>query len=501
MTHRISLSIAFICALSLIVWSCVDVSTTNITTQDYRSLARFYDVAVDTSGSLALTLDGATMGNLSLTQKIDYASVKAGNRTLTFAGTTQPVNFNTDEQSTVFIHPLLKGRRFLNLGEGDSKKNNALYAARANVRFVNLAQGNPLSIREGSATGSAIEASVAYEAASAYDSLTVGPHTFFAVAMGSYLATINGAGAHATVATMSSASGAFDVSLDNGVVYSIADTVDNSHRFYTAANFYMAPPGSNGPAIQAIDVSGQTITFQGASLTSTDSTIAATGTGKFTLTSNATRDSFSLAYTVSATIDSTDTITDGYFHDAAGIVRTFESSDTLTNRTATFDSVWQRSDAQSLTAALVDSLLKGKVYVDFHSKRHPTGLMRAFLMPDSFTVNTFAGQWNDSTLVDSLRQKFAAGKIYVNFLTVANPAGDIRGQLTVDPAKGHYGIASLPTDSTYVAGHMYTIVAAGTGSGLKLFKLADRQVGVSKAAMKLEKPASSSIRTTKSSHK
>jgi|GEM_PF-6407056 len=499
MTHRISLSIAFICALSLIVWSCVDVSTTNITTQDYRSLARFYDVAVDTSGSLALTIDGATMGNLSLGQKIDYASVAAGNRTLAFAGTTQPVNFNTDEQSTVFIHPLLKGRRFFNLGEGDSRKNNAPNARRANVRFVNLAQGNPLSFREGSATGSAIEASVAYEASSAYDSLAVGRHTFFAVATGSYLATINGA--HAAVATKSSASGAFDVSLDNGVVYSIADTVDNSHRFYTSAKFYEAPVGSNGPAIQMIDVSGQRITFQGASMTSTDATVNATGTGKFTLTSNATRDSFWLAYTVSATIDSTDTITDGHFHDAAGVVRTFDSGDSLTNVTATFDSTWQTGDAQSLTAALVDSLLKGRIYVDFHSKRHPAGLMHAYLMPDSFTVNNFSGQWSDSTLTDSLRREFTAGKVYVNFLTAANPAGDIRGQLTVDPAKGQYGIASLPSDSIYVAGHVYTIVAAGTGSGLKLFKFADRQVGVSKAAMKIEKPASSSVLRAKSSHK
>ena len=72
----------------------------------------------------------------------------------------------------------------------------------------------------------------------------------------------------------------------------------------------------------------------------------------------------------------------------------------------------------------------------------------------------------------------------MNFPTATNPAGKIRGQLPVDPAKGHYGVGSLstanPADTVFTAGRLYSVVAYPEGTKLRLHKIANRQVGLTK---------------------
>ena len=494
MTPRISYLTVFIllCGLSIVLWSCVDVSTTNLATQDYRTLARFYDAAVDTAGSIALTVDGASLGNLSLSQSINYTSIKAGARNLAFAGVTQTITFNTDDQVTIIVHPSVKGKRFFYAGEGDSKKNNAVYSTRPNVRFVNLSQGNALSFREGSASGAAWEGSVAYESESAYDSLPTGAHHFFVVATGDYLATIDGA--QDNVVTRSSASGSFELSYDNGLTYSISDTVDNSQGFYTAAHFHLGAVGVSGPVLEPIDVSVQTISIGDVALAPVDTTVLASGKGSFSMNADAGRTTDTLTFSVSLKPDSANPFTSAEFDSVGGVAPlSMIATGAPTFLDTTVAGQW------AFSGAIYSAVMRGKVYVNVKTAAHPTGALKGTIVPDSFTVNTFAGTWNDSTLADSVKQDFVAGKIYVNFHTVANPAGQIRGQVLVDPDKGHYGVTSLAVDSTYLAGHAYTIVSVGTGSTMKLYKFTDRQVGVTKQTAGIQASAPPAVRTAKNS--
>ena len=79
------------------------------------------------------------------------------------------------------------------------------------------------------------------------------------------------------------------------------------------------------------------------------------------------------------------------------------------------------------------------------------------------------------SVVDSL----VAGRIYVNFHTSRNPDGRVRGDVVVDPAKGQYGISSLAA-SSFDAGRKYIVVAVGSGKSLQLLKYSERQAGLTK---------------------
>jgi len=346
-------------------------------------------------------------------------------------------------------------------------------------------------------------------------------------------AGLSGANEVPAVTTNSHGTGTFTLNKTDGLTYSIHVDVDNTNGFFTAAHFHNAPAGSNGPVVQAIDVTKQMVSFpvtalSGAQVVPPVAQTTATGSATFTLY----RDS--LQYSITVTRDVFDTSFTGanFRLGAAGlvgpVVKTI-SSTTFGNQT--FTGTWKSTDTEPLTSVLVGEILAGNVYVNFESQGHPLGLLRAQLINDDMTTNTFAGTWSGETLTDALLDEFAYGNIYVNFHTATNPGGEIRaqvtpdefttntyegtlaagtipaalrslfnsggmyvnfhtashpsglvrGQLAVDPDAGEYGVATMAA-SEFLAGRVYTVVAVGSGSTLELIKLSNRQAGVAKPA-------------------
>lgn len=496
MIYRTFNLIVILVGTSFILWNCVDVSEPTISTQNYRSLVRFVHVAGDAPASGPVTVDGASVGSIAFGQSTAYLDLPSGSRSLSFAGTPQNVAFNTDDQATVLVHSLDGSNRFLYLLEGDKSKNNGIPGV-AKVKFVNVAKGSAanISFREGSATGTNLAASVGFVSAPTYSQVTPGSHTIYVASTGTYMDTIDGSQEVPPVTTTSSGTGTFTLSATGGIVYNISVTSDNSQGFYLFAHFHNAPAGIIGGVVKAINVSGQQITFPAASLSGLNEVppeiTTASGTGVFTLTANAARDTFSLAYSIAVTADTLDSVfIAAHFHTGAagangGIVRTLATGpfgDT------TITGTWSTGDSEPLTAGLVTELLAGRIYVNFHSVIRPGGAIRAQVTPNPTSTNAFSGTWNDPSLTDSLKREVVLGNIYVNFHTAANPVGQIRGKLVVDPSKGDYGVASLPAaDTSFAAGNMYTIVASGSGTSLQLLKLTDR-LGPNKPAAGLSKP-------------
>ena len=475
-----------LCGLSFVVWSCVDVNTTNVTTQDYRSTVRFIDVATDSSASHVLTVDGGSVATLALGDSSVYLSLHSGNRLLNFVD-SQRVNFNTDEQGTVLIHSKVQGKRFLFLLEGDQKRNNAK-AGVASVRFVNAADSSAatLAFRDVSALGTDLAGSVSYFAASGYTDVTPGPHSLFVVSNeGS--AVLDGSQPVPATSSISSGGGRFALGSSTGLQYLLTVNADNSQGFYTAAHFRNADSGATGPVIYTLNLASQEITFSGLKLIGANEippdTVGTSASGDFVLTADSARTQFSLKYTITATVDAGDTLTSATFRTGAAgvtgpVVKNIVAAGKMLDTTLT--GFWKTSDAQSLTSALVDSIMAGVVYVDFHSVKHPSGVIRAQLVYDPTSTSIFAGTWSDPSLTAALRTKLLSGKVYVNLVTKANLTGQIRGQL-IFPSAGKVGVASLPV-YYYAVGHRYTVVATGAGTTLNLYKFAERQVGVTKPA-------------------
>jgi hypothetical protein len=261
-------------------------------------------------------------------------------------------------------------------------------------------------------------------------------------------------------------------------------TVHSDYRdsLYTAAHFHVGLPGVNGPVIQPVDITGQVITFpdvtlNGSNESSPDPSVTSTAVGTFSFS----RDGLSYSIVLHPSgLDSP--FVAGHFHEgAAGVagpvvrnITTTPVGDTTLTGTWTSDEV-----GQPLTPALISSLLAGNIYVNFHSAAHPGGAIRGQLVPDSVSTNVFTGTWYG--LTDAIKDTIVADYIYINFHTSAYPSSIVRGQLDVDPARGQYGVASLPA-SEYAGARMYTVVASGSGKSLNLLQLSDRQAGVAKVA-------------------
>ncbi|MBI3765012.1 MAG: CHRD domain-containing protein, partial [Ignavibacteriales bacterium] len=370
----------------------------------------------------------------------------------------------------------------------------------AQVKYVNVAKvfASALTFRDNSATGPNLASNVSYTADGGYLDIPATGHQIFVISNGGYVANIGGHQEPPAVATPDTGQATIGLSVDKGLEYSISVTTDNragvNDVFYTAAHFHRGSPGVAGPIVRPIDVSSQAVTFPDVSLKGVnavppDSTTGASGTGSFKLYANAARDTFELDYTINVTADPNDTtalssFVAAHFHvgapgTAGPVVKTIATG---VFRDTTIEDEWTTGDTEPLTRALVDSLLKGRIYANFHTPRAGAGEIRAQLVPDTISTNTFTGSWAD--IPDSMKDSVIAGRLYVNFHTVTNPAGKIRGQVVVDPAKGHYGVGSLPTanpaDTTFTAGRLYSVVAYSDGTKLRVLKVSNRQVGLTK---------------------
>lgn len=274
---------------------------------------------------------------------------------------------------------------------------------------------------------------------------------------------------------------------------------------------------------------------------------AATGTGSFDLSEDLTQ----LHYIISYQGLSGPLTGGGHFHTglpgvAGGIVRHIATAGRPAS--STLSGTWSASDgSEPLTPALVDSLLAGKVYVNFHTAANPGGEIRGQLtlatslhfeasfsgsqettpntlkgggtavvvlnkgrgqidywityrgLSDSATAghfhtgavgiagpfvrglitgkapnsNTLNGSWKftDGTqpLTNALIDSLIAGHMYLNFHTAQNPGGEIRGQLIL---KGGTGFVASPDGA-----HEFTPNAfPGTGTGSFILNAARNRV-------------------------
>ncbi len=465
----------------ILLWGCVDVPTEGQAPPDYHALARFVNAATDAAAG-PVSVDGAQVTSLSFGDASSYFDFQAGGRNADFASLTQKITLRSQSQNTVIIYALTSGNRFLVLDEGYNFVNNGISGV-TRVRFVHAGQGSAPTIYflDSSATGTPLATGVPYITAQDYTSLTPGAHTIYAVSDGGYNVTIDGSQATPPTSSLTTGSGTCTLTPADGLTWSFDVTTSFRDSFYTAAHFHFGAPGVAGPIVEAIDVSPQTITFPTATISGLNAvppepSIVASGSGTFTLTHDG------LVYSVALTIggDTVNTeFTGGEFRNAAATsngptVRTLLTGNSMDT---TITGTWTATDAQPLTNALITQLLDGNIYVAFHTNRNPSGEIRAQLVPDSFTTTTYSGSW--AAIPDSVKDSIVAGHVYANFHTLRVPGGIVRGQLVVDPARGQYGVASLPA-ADYGDGRMYTVVASGSGFTFGLHQYSDRQLGLTK---------------------
>ncbi len=351
------------------------------------------------------------------------------------------------------------------------------------------------------------------------------------------VATFTGAAENPPVTTNSTGTARFHLNSKNGFFYNLSVTRDNTvgpSGFYNAAHIHRGPVGTNGPVVFPLTLPADAAraSYLSDSLRArnepapADTNSKAGGLGTFTLYA----DSLVYSIVVARRTEAVDTtFTAMHFHNAAAgangpVVRTIQSTP-WSNATRTFTGTWKRTDAEPLTDALItalvngqiylnahttvrpggairsqlrisptttfaisgswntatltpamkDSIARGQAYVNFHSAANPGGQIRAQAVPDTFTVSTLRGFWNIPRDSTRIKEDFNLGRMYFNFHTLTNPGGEIRGQINVDPARGQYGTASLPSAS-YDDAKMYTIIATGKGATFQLIRLEDRQV-------------------------
>ncbi|MBI1804348.1 MAG: CHRD domain-containing protein [Ignavibacteriae bacterium] len=469
--------------VSLIFWSCVDTPSQGQLPPDYRALTRFVHVATD-AASGQVTVDGNAVGTLSFGEATGYLDLPAGGREFGFASATKTVPLRSNSQNTILIYPLTGTDRFLSMDEGYSFTNNSNgQAGIAQIRFMHVAKGSApaVSFKDSSATGTVLKGAVPFATGQGYTNVSAGTHAVYVTSDGGYEATINGSQSVPTVNTRTTGTGTFDIAAGGMLSYSITLQSDVRDSLYTAAHFHFGAAGVGGPVAKPIDVSSQKITFPEAEISGEyevppDTTVTASGTGSFTFTQDGLE--YSITVTKGAGLD--DRFIAAHFHNASAgtigpVVRTIATGSPFFGDT-TIIGTWKPSDSEPLTPALVTQLLTGRIYVNFLTPGHGSGAIRAQLIPDSLSTNTFSGTW---AIPDSAIDSVVAGHVYVNFHDQTNPGGRVRGQLVVDPAKGDYGIASMPA-ADFLEGRMYTIIATGVAKTLGLHQFSDRQFGLSK---------------------
>ena len=145
-------------------------------------------------------------------------------------------------------------------------------------------------------------------------------------------------------------------------------------RFYV--NFHTtANPG--GEIRGQLDLRGGTSFFSWLESSNEPGTVTADGkgTGSFTLNDARTELRYEITY-----VGLTGPLTaGGHFHTgdaglAGPVVRGFATGGGPAS--ATYSGLWASSDAQPLTVALVESLLAGRIYVNFHTAANPGGEIR-----------------------------------------------------------------------------------------------------------------------------
>jgi len=465
-------------AIGVLWGACVDVPdgpATN-TNPDFHSQVRFFH-AMPAGAAGNVIVDGSSLGNIGFLTATPYNDVLAGSRSVAFGtASAETLSIGSEEQSTLFIYSSGGNLTYLNAVEGHMNKNNGKVGV-AKVKFLNLADGSASNVTfhlDDVSDPDAEVASSGFGAGTNYTEIDAGTSSVLvAQSIGSYPATVNGASEVPPVTTSSIASATVTQNFE-GIHYSIDVASDNSQGFYTAAHFHNAPAGANGSVVHPIDISEQAMTFPFATLRGANEVplavaTAATGTATFTLF----RDH--LVYSIEVSKDTLDSVfVAAHFHNAAAgangpIVKTIYVG---TFGDTVFDGEWTSTDTEPLTPALVNEIIAGNVYVNFHTVLNPGGAIRAQLIVDSVSSNVFAGTWDDATLTPALREEFNLDRMYINFHTVANPGGQIRGQ-ALQSAK--YGLTSLPA-AAYDDSKMYTVVATGAGPSFQLTVLPDRQV-------------------------
>jgi len=245
------------------------------------------------------------------------------------------------------------------------------------------------------------------------------------------------------------------------------------------------------------------------------SAVTGTGSGSFSLNDDFT----ALTYVISYQGLTGALSVGGHFHVGSpgingAVVRGIAEAGAAPS--GTINGVWRSDDAQPLTPALVESLLTGRVYVNFHTNAAPAGEIRGQVMlatalhftadlsgaqePNPVTTNgagtgvfvlssdrsqmdyyltyrdlsgpltagghihvgargvsgpvvfgianggdpaanAIKGTWkstDSSPLTPALVDSLIAGRFYVNFHTTANPGGEIRGQLDLQGGTSYF---------------------------------------------------------------
>jgi hypothetical protein len=197
-------------------------------------------------------------------------------------------------------------------------------------------------------------------------------------------------------------------------------------------------------------------------------TTGASGTGSFSLNSQRTELQYNITY-----VGMSGTLTGGHFHTGAvgrngSVVRNIVTVGDPAS--ATIGGIWATSDAtQPLTAALVDSLIAGKIYVNFHTAANAGGEIRgqatfgtdvvtsvektSNVIPSEFTLQqNYPNPFNSSTAIsfDLPRTARVSLKVY-----------NVLGQL----------VATLLDDVRQPGSYRISFNAATLGSGMYFYRL------------------------------
>lgn len=348
--------------------------------------------------------------------------------------------------------------------------------------------------------------------------------TFRHLAIGGGTTTASGTGT-LTVTNDSGSSG--------GAAYSLTITTPDTVGFFTSASIRNGP---TGPDVHTIDVASQAISFPTTTASGAQEVppvvtpYTASARGTFTLTRT------SLVYSITVYRDAVDTpFTAMHFHTGAagtngGVVKNLRTTP-WKNDSLVVAGTWKTTDTtQALTAALVDSIMQGRVYLNIHSTQRPAGLLRAQLVPNATHTNTFSGVFSGASFYP-IRDQFAFSNMYFRFASpidaiigqavpdtfttnaytaeatgVPNSVGDslnagrmycnltaaggpISGQLNVDPTKGQYAVTSI-ANSVLSAERMYTLIATGKGPTFQILQLEDRVLGVNAKPINVPDPKS-----------